>query len=382
MLRAAGWCREGARVKPRAVSAGTIVGFLLVVLSGFAVALPSGRASDTKLAKHAALSLSDFPAGWRTSSSSSSSSDAIASSIPECRTFEKVAKSIKSGSSARSGNRDFKQNSDSVSNNVSVFSTARLAKSALDAFSSSSVSPCLQKLLTASVAKSASSSSSLAKVKGVQVGRLSVDPIGDRSVAYQAVVTLQLGSLTPTVTADYELVQVGRATALFTFVGIDSDLRSTLLNDVVDRLQGGGSPPQATTTTSAPKGSALGATLKTPNGNSLTVYSYEQPATGLNQFLQPQQPNDEFAAIDVQGCAGTSAASLNPFDFNLQMPDNTRREPTYGKDPALHSTDLTPGDCVRGWVTFEVPAGTRATSVVYSARGSSLNPTILKWALA
>jgi hypothetical protein len=58
--------------------------------------------------------------------------------------------------------------------------------------------------------------------------------------------------------------------------------------------------------------------------------------------------------------------------------DNTRRQMISGKQPALNLTTLNPSDCVRGWVTYELPANQRAALVVYSPSSAGVT-TVLKW---
>ncbi len=118
----------------------------------------------------------------------------------------------------------------------------------------------------------------------------------------------------------------------------------------------------------------VGDTASTKSGNKLTVYSYESPIPPPDEYTKPE-PGKEFAAIDVEGCATPSkSAGFNPFDFTLQMPDNTRLEADIAvKEPALNDTTLTPGDCVRGWITFQTPQGERPKFIIFT--GSS----IIKW---
>ena len=79
---------------------------------------------------------------------------------------------------------------------------------------------------------------------------------------------------------------------------------------------------------------------------------------------------------------GGQAVSANSYNFQLQMPDNTRRQPAYGKEPALSYTNLNPDDCVRGWITYEVPAGVRPVYIVFDTGGSpSSGAQQLKWKL-
>lgn len=72
----------------------------------------------------------------------------------------------------------------------------------------------------------------------------------------------------------------------------------------------------------------------------------------------------------MEVCAGptddpTGMRTVSELDFQLQMPDNTRRHVYFPiAEPSLTHTPLPfAGDCVRGLVTFEVPAGQRAVSV-------------------
>ncbi len=102
----------------------------------------------------------------------------------------------------------------------------------------------------------------------------------------------------------------------------------------------------------------------------MTVNSYSSlvQADGDEYWRWKPDEGKQSAVVDVEGCAGNNLMDeeryLNPFDFSLQMPDNTRIEPTMPVvDPALNHTDLLPEDCVRGLVTFQVPKGQRLSYV-------------------
>ena len=111
------------------------------------------------------------------------------------------------------------------------------------------------------------------------------------------------------------------------------------------------------------------------------MYSYEQPATGISQYLTPQAPGNEFSAVDAEVCAtGTAGLSAGSYDFGLQYPDNTERQSSYGKQPDLSNRQLAAGDCARGWVTYEVPRGQRPSVVTYRVQSSSAGtPPPVKW---
>ncbi len=140
-------------------------------------------------------------------------------------------------------------------------------------------------------------------------------------------------------------------------------------------------PPQTNAKTARDNAEAnanltVGQTARTSAGNEVTVHSYV--AVAPTDTFQPE-PGFELHAADVEGCAGADiegSAGFNPFDFALQMPDNTRLQSDIGvKEPPLNDTTLTPGDCVRGWVTFQVPEGETPTNVIYTAS------SIIKWAV-
>ena len=137
----------------------------------------------------------------------------------------------------------------------------------------------------------------------------------------------------------------------------------------------GPSTSEATTTTEPePDEFVVGDAVETSRGNVVTVYAYEQPVAPPQYW--PVTDGAELAAIDVEGCnKGDSTLSLNPFDFELVMGDNTRRDSEVGlREPALNYTEVGPGECVRGWATFEVPVGQRPIEIV----DINTEPTV-KW---
>lgn len=101
-------------------------------------------------------------------------------------------------------------------------------------------------------------------------------------------------------------------------------------------------------------------------GDTLQVFTFNAPAGGSGT-----------ATIDVQGCAGPQSTqfSINPLYFTLVMQDNTHANPALGSGPKpqLPATDLLPGECGRGYVSFtvppgETPAAIRTDSLLANAR--------------
>jgi hypothetical protein len=117
----------------------------------------------------------------------------------------------------------------------------------------------------------------------------------------------------------------------------------------------------------------LGDTATTAdNGTTLTVLSYESPSAVKG--ARPER-GFEFSGIEVKGCAGpdseNSLMHIGPGAFALRMPDGTRLQPEeFGekakvREPALESMNPGPGECGRGFVTFQTPTGERPELVLY-----------------
>ena len=122
--------------------------------------------------------------------------------------------------------------------------------------------------------------------------------------------------------------------------------------------------PILNTTTTPEKSKETTTTSELPSS-----FPIEQPTPG-DGFWEPD-PGNEFAAVDVEFCRGAKPEAsyltgIGPSDFELQMGDNTRRTGDISvKEPALHYTEVPSiGDCVRGWITYQVPVGIRPKYLV------------------
>ena len=142
----------------------------------------------------------------------------------------------------------------------------------------------------------------------------------------------------------------------------------------------GSQPTEATTTTDAPTTTTeadavlnLGDTYTTPSGSDLTVYDY-----------RPNTPNAEpppadvlpagvvWASADVEACNGPDLTGPIGFDsWRLRTGNSliTRSSSTYGNAvlPQIDTElELSPGECLRGWVQFDVPTDATIDSVVFA----------------
>ena len=129
------------------------------------------------------------------------------------------------------------------------------------------------------------------------------------------------------------------------------------------------------TSTTAPDPNALrlGERSETREGNVVRMVAFEQP---LRPGVIEPAVGMEFAAVEAEICAGPRGAQrVSPEAIHLELADGSRRGRSFfgPKEPPLAETRLAGGECVRGWVNFEVPEGERATHVVFA--GSS----VVRW---
>jgi hypothetical protein len=76
----------------------------------------------------------------------------------------------------------------------------------------------------------------------------------------------------------------------------------------------------------------------------------------------------ELAAVQVKITnGGDTPLAIYRGAFRLALSDRSRVEPLAGgQSPLPYSASVAPGDELAGWLTFEVPAGTRVDSLVWS----------------
>jgi hypothetical protein len=111
---------------------------------------------------------------------------------------------------------------------------------------------------------------------------------------------------------------------------------------------------------------ALGHRAKTSKGGSVIVYVYEKK---VSTTAATPDPGNRFVAFDVEGCAGPNAdarTGIQPELFYLQVDQLSYHPVVPGvRQPALHQTALAPGGCARGWVTFQVPTGSKPRYIFF-----------------
>jgi hypothetical protein len=122
----------------------------------------------------------------------------------------------------------------------------------------------------------------------------------------------------------------------------------------------------------------------------VTVHRYRQPLPSQDR---PSRAGYTYAGVDVRLCVkaspGSAAVSLSADPWSLRYGDDTSVEPALA-DADMFSVALYPqepkaipvGDCARGWVVFEVPAGKRPTQAVYTPTGTDAPAVPLRWAIS
>jgi hypothetical protein len=155
--------------------------------------------------------------------------------------------------------------------------------------------------------------------------------------------------------------------------------------------QGNGSLPEASAAaspTASPTGAGhrFGETAPADNGQvQATVLEYRQPVAPDVPTTGPS--GNAWGAADVQVCVSSTAifdVTVSPTPWEAISPDAPPAPPslvTDGRFPQpAYPTDhrrVPPGDCVRGWIVFMVPVGSKPTSITYAPPGA----TPVSWVL-
>lgn len=116
---------------------------------------------------------------------------------------------------------------------------------------------------------------------------------------------------------------------------------------------------------------ALGETVER-DGYSLTAESVEDPTTPGTLYT-PEEGKKLLAVQIVVGNESDKVISVNPLNTFLVDTDGyVYTAELGGRDGQINTTDLSPGERVRGWVAFEVPEGATPESVRYRISGTPL----------
>lgn len=115
-----------------------------------------------------------------------------------------------------------------------------------------------------------------------------------------------------------------------------------------------------------------------------TVYAYRQPVA-RSAPRPDEQAGYEWGAVDVKVCASKTVPvpgiTVSHSPWSLVYADDSQIEPSstgYGQFPQPDypwgEKQVAPGRCVRGWITFPVPAKKRPVAVEYAPTGEPVAP--------
>lgn len=160
------------------------------------------------------------------------------------------------------------------------------------------------------------------------------------------------------------LAVTATAVALALGACVDSDL------EVVSRV----GPTTTTTTSVTVQEAAVGEPLVTRSGNFVSVRQIDGP------FAVQDEEAVRVIAAEVEACAAQSAdageerrTGVAPGAFRLDLEGGQAREPvplSGVREPLLEATELEPGECVSGWLTFAIEVDEQVTGVTLTAASS------------
>ena len=110
----------------------------------------------------------------------------------------------------------------------------------------------------------------------------------------------------------------------------------------------------------------VGEAVVTASGNTITLHG-----------IEPRTPDGRYAA-DVEACTGATSARIEASLFTIELGNGSALVPVgdgSGRQPVLTTTDLQPGACGRGWVSYQLPQDQAPVALVF--RGSS----VIRWSL-
>jgi hypothetical protein len=122
-----------------------------------------------------------------------------------------------------------------------------------------------------------------------------------------------------------------------------------------------------------------GGTFDDGLGHTVTYFGIQRPAAA--NAPAPTSPGTEWVAVDAQVCYGPEAADEDqPWAWSLLGADGEVYGDTSSDaypefpSPAFPTGRFTPakGQCVRGWIVYEVPMGVPIVNVTYMATEADL----------
>jgi hypothetical protein len=215
-------------IRLRHLFIGALVSGTLLV--GLAVPAPAvSKGGDVAIAKAGTFVVADFPAGFSrqpATPSSSAENIKLAKGVPGCAPY--IALQKLTGAQPQATSPDFEDDSRTVSNEVDVFKTERVAGDALRLFAKPSMVSCLQQLFKKQIAQDPKTKGKIQSVS-IALDRQDIAGLGDDSVVYEGKmeITGTDGSTTQ-IGVGNAAVQVGRAVNDVTYLTTGAALTEIL----------------------------------------------------------------------------------------------------------------------------------------------------------
>lgn len=150
-------------------------------------------------------------------------------------------------------------------------------------------------------------------------------------------------------------------------------------NNMGDQTQPDGTAPSTSAgpTTTIPN-AELGAELTHRSGAVITIYEVQKPPANLQPLTLPPDEGNEPAAVYVGACAGEQPTTVRAGSFGVQTSANEIWPfwdvPAPAAIPAFPASKvLEPGDCIKGWVTFQLPVADTVIEAFYSPDSDGSN---------
>ena len=200
----------------------------------------AAKVSDKATARAIALRISDFPAGWTSTPHQESKDDpGMGKQFSDCMGLP-VDKLIPDSESVDSPDFHTGSGADEkeVQNSVGIGSADDVDK-AFDILASDKLPQCFKEALDASLKKQPGLEN--ATVGAAKVEPLSVGEFGEKTIAYRVSVTVSARGISLDVYIDFVFIKVGNVGIMLSTQSLsqpfDNDLRTQLLNAVVDRAK-------------------------------------------------------------------------------------------------------------------------------------------------
>lgn len=127
----------------------------------------------------------------------------------------------------------------------------------------------------------------------------------------------------------------------------------------------------------------VGTPITASDGSRITVRQVQVPAQPNRAVKEEAIPGDRLAGVEAQVCAGkTELQNIGDKRFSVQVATGQGiapwPAPDYTNDPRFPAgVTLRPGECVEGWITYEIPQNSPIISVTYDVSGVATGPFVV-----